>query len=596
MTIREAAFSIADEAGDGYPALENLIREAMAAVKGPLFATNAGECRTVRLGSPEEGGGSVESTAIDLYGIFLANLPADRRQHYNCAACRRFVDRFGGLVTMDAEGNAAPLFWNAPTAPERLTTFEPAMFALHAAVAKAKVTGVFLSADAQWGTPFNDPGPGSPYHGRRWTHLSCPNPNPFSHKLLTADQVMAERREDFALLCRTLAETPLAAAAEAVRVLEADALDRADKALGMARWFRDLRMMWEVTKGTEKTNRLWHAVATAPPGFAHARNAMLGTLFTDILAGLDFEAVRRRWREKMNPLQYQRPTTLKAGNIDVAEKVIEKLGAAKSLERRYARLAEVVRHALWVPTADDQHPRDKRGVFTHLKPTVAPKENKEVKPFDLPAKTLTWARFRAEVLPGAAKIEFLVPHGLQPFVCLVTAVHADAPPILQWDGLETAGNAVEAGGDNLDRLAGVKLPLLRNPVSWYLRVGGAPASNWNLTAGTWAAVNAILPGPPEWQRPELFGHQGNRIIMVLQDARDTVHDCGGLFPECLRAEFREARAAIEAHNNTAKVADREISDANGIVWARGANQRWDCHVRVTDAAGNRAEYRVDRWD
>ena len=85
---------------------------------------------------------------------------------------------------------------------------------------------------------------------------------------------------------------------------------------------------------------------------------------------------------------------------------------------------------------------------------------------------------------------------------------------------------------------------------------------------------------------------------MLQDARDTVHDCGGLFPECLRAEFREARAAIEAHNNTAKVADRETGDANGIVFARatGPAPAWDCHVRVWDAAGNRAEYRVDRWD
>lgn len=582
-SFMESAFMVADEAGDGWPAFEELIRRQTAAVKGPLFMTNAGE-RTERVARPaEEGGGTVERTVTDLFGVFLANLPADRRQYYNCNCCRRFVDRFGGLVTMDTDGNTAPLMWDKTEAQTK-GTFQPVVEALSTAVYKAKVTGVFLSSDPVWGTPFNDPGPGSKYEGRRWTHLSCPNPSVFAHKLLTADQVIAERREDFGLLCRTLASTPLDAAREAVRVLEADVLDRSDKSLGMAKWFLDLRVMWEEYKGLLKTNRLWHAVATAPPGFAHARNAMLGTLFTDIMAGMEFEAVRKRWREKMHPLQYQRPTALKAGNIEVAEKVIEKLGAARSLERRYARLDEIHRdfwrYFYWKPTAAAE-PAKTGGVFADLKPTVPAKHAKpEVKPLDLPARTLTWARFRAEVLPTAAKIEFEVPHGNQPFVCLVTAVHADAPPILQWD---------EQTGDP-------SYP--RNPVSWYIRAAGAPAHQWNLRAGTWVAVNAILPGPPEWQRPELFGHHGNRVVFVLQDARDAVHRCGGLFPECLRAEFREAKAAIEALNNKGgpAAAPEDAGDANGIVFARGADQRWDCRVRVTDAAGNRADYRVDRWD
>ena len=33
-----------------------------------------------------------------LYDTFLRGLPAERRQHYNCNACRRFVEKFGRLV------------------------------------------------------------------------------------------------------------------------------------------------------------------------------------------------------------------------------------------------------------------------------------------------------------------------------------------------------------------------------------------------------------------------------------------------------------------------------------------------------------------
>ena len=586
------------EADDGYPVLEALIQglgATAAQSHGPLFTTDAGERTEAYLRPAEEGGGTAERTVTDLYDVFLANLPEERRQHYNCNCCRRFVNRYGGLVGLREDGTTIPVFWPV----ERLEAgpvFAPVIAALHGTVSRAKVTGVFLSFEEAWGTPYNDPGSGSKYLGRRWTHLSCPSPAVFKHKLLTADQRTAELKQDYELLCRTLAETPLAAAAEAVRVLEADAVGRADKALGAAKWFRDLRMVWEATRGREKTNRLWLAVANAPPGYAHARNTMLGTLLDDIVAGLGFEEVKARWHAKMHPLRYQRPTALKAGNLEVAEKLIEKLGAAKSLERRYARLEEVKQYAYWTP-APAAGPSQGGGVFTHLKATAG-KAKAEVKPLELPAKTLTWSRFRTEVLPTAAKIEYLIPHGLQPFTCLVTAVHPDAPPILQWDGLTGVYIESHKFPNSEAVVPGATTEVtLRNPVSWYFRAHGAPAYQWNLTAGSRVEVTAVLPFPHEWQRPELFEHHGRGVVFLLAGARDVANPKGGgLFPECLRAEFREARAAIEAYTNNAEIAGREEADANGLAWGRGNQRSWECELRVTDAAGAVANYKLDRWD
>lgn len=604
MTIGSAR----TEADDGYPALEALIRERGAAVKGPLFTTDAGRM-TVRVPRPaEEGGGTIKRTACFLYETFLANLPPERKQHYNCRACARFVDRFGGLVTVDDDGEITPVLWDGI---ERRTPmlFLPAVERLASAVCSAKVTGAFLSGDATWGTPFNVPGPGSKYVRQRWTHLSCPNPAPFAHKLLNADQMTAEKAQDFALLCRTLADTPLAVAAEAVRVLEADALSRADKALPMAKWFLDLRSVWEACKGREKTNRLWLAVAKAPPGFAHARNGMLGTLFADLMAGLGFEEVSQRWKAKMNPLQYQRPTALKAGNLEAAEKLIETLGAARSLERRYARLEEVKQWAEWLPTTVAE-PAKAAGVFDHLK-AEATGAKAELKPLTLPPKTLTWCRFRAEVLPTAARMELVVPHGAQPFVCLVTVAHADAPPILQWDGLpdmacsncEGAGE-IQGGGppspswDKCPECECGKIKHIRNPVSWYFRVYGAQAAEWNLRPGASVEVMAVLPAPPHFQRPEQFDHFPRSVMFVLAGARDVAKTGGGggLFPECLRAEYRDARAAIEVYAKAAEIGGKEEGDANGIAWHRGGERNWDCQLRVTDRNGAAADYRMDRWD
>ena len=40
----------------------------------------------------------------NLYEIFLSGLPEEAKQHYNCRCCRRFVDRFGGIVTITEAG------------------------------------------------------------------------------------------------------------------------------------------------------------------------------------------------------------------------------------------------------------------------------------------------------------------------------------------------------------------------------------------------------------------------------------------------------------------------------------------------------------
>ena len=75
---------------DGYEHLESDIRRSFnESIKAnePLFTTN------------------VEN----LFDIYLNNLPEEGRQHYNCHACRDFINRYGGLVTIDSEtGKTSP--------------------------------------------------------------------------------------------------------------------------------------------------------------------------------------------------------------------------------------------------------------------------------------------------------------------------------------------------------------------------------------------------------------------------------------------------------------------------------------------------------
>ena len=86
--------------------------------------------------------------AADLWTSWLDALPASERQNHNCHACRQFVERFGGMVTVDAAGMTAPAIWHEEDAPD---AYKPAIAAMARLVRKAKVTGVFLSSEEEWG-------------------------------------------------------------------------------------------------------------------------------------------------------------------------------------------------------------------------------------------------------------------------------------------------------------------------------------------------------------------------------------------------------------------------------------------------------------
>ncbi len=92
-----------------------------------------------------------ETNAAGLYDAYLAGFPAAERQHYRCNCCEQFIERYGHLVRIDEMGLVSSAFWNAAM---------PKCFAaMEQLVLKAKITGVFKSSDATWGTLNNQAKP-----------------------------------------------------------------------------------------------------------------------------------------------------------------------------------------------------------------------------------------------------------------------------------------------------------------------------------------------------------------------------------------------------------------------------------------------------
>jgi len=222
---------------------------------------------------------------------------------------------------------------------------------------------------------------------------------------------------------------------------------------------------------------------------------------------------------------------------------------------------------VWLPVREESRKGD-GGLFSHLRTDTQP-----VRELDLPTQPITFEKFKRDVLPGAKTIEVSVPF-TGPFYGLVTAVHPDAPPILQWDGLDGSP---------------------RNPVSWYFYHSGSTAGRWGLRSGEWTEVTALFLAPHQWHRPEQFGHQGLSAFFALNGCRDEAGNKNNLclFPETLRKEFHPVRSVIEAHSKSRTLVGAENANANGIAFQKGST--FHVTVRVS-GAGGRATYRIDRWD
>lgn len=391
---------------DGYNDLLNNLSESFKNLTGNLFRNRESLFRV-----------NVEG----LWDVFLNNIPEDARQHYDCRACRHFVERYGNLVTVKEDGHIESALWNIDV-PE---FFQPSLDAMNRIVRKEqKVNGIFVSDILTLGTPVTGV----------WHHLSVELPRGMANnsRLRNAEQVAAEKREEFRMLINALQEYPLDIVEQAVSLLETNAMYRSDRVIGIAKWFKELHESIEGVNGTQRNNLIWKAVSKAPTGFCHIKSSMIGTLLDDIKAGYSTRVVMARFEEKMNPQNYMRSQSAPtASAIEQAEKLVEKLGIADSLRRKYARFEDISKHCNWMPRPTKIEAEKKTGgVFAN----VTPKEKLDTpnSQINMPTTVMTYDKFCKTVLSTADKIEVLIDNPNR-FMALVTEAVEGSENILQWN-------------------------------------------------------------------------------------------------------------------------------------------------------------------
>lgn len=478
-----------------------------------------------------------QTSAVGLWETYLEGLPAELRQVHNCHECRRFVETYGSLAFVDDSGNLNSPFWTGG-APEPYTSAFSKMASL---IRKAKIESPFYSSQKTWGVPKTG----------EWRHVYVTPPAGMVHRdpVLSASQKMAAMKERYRVVLDFLGGYRKEHLDTALALMEGEFLKRSEKYIGPLRWLRGL-----YDSEARGKNIRWVRITEAPEGYCHPKAGVVGELIADIAKGLDMKFVKKNFDSKLDPEKHQRPQAAPtAGNIQQAEKIIEQLGIARSLERRFARIEEL--QLEWSPKVES--PREGGGVFGHLNAKGSEKLNKDL---GLSATTLTWSKFAATVLPHAEEIKAQLPMTGN-FGAVLTAQHEDAPNILKWD----------------------------NPFSIYSYIGGTPARQWRVNGLT--RVTGISKFPHLWgDKPQV--HQGIGVILILQDAVDSFKDAGNaLFPEILDSRLHGVRATIEAYSGSAQISGREEASACGLMVVGNSGARLKVLVH-----GFWTDYTIDRWE
>lgn len=486
---------------------------------------------------------------VDTTGLFEAYLggfpSAQERQFHNCNSCRRFIETYGGLVTIDATGKCQSVMWDfTPAAQE----FVQPVRNMLAAVDMAAVTGVFYTREVQWGIPRNH----SRKHGHDWDHFFVlPDPKFVSRdRLKTPHELRMLAQETYDMLGRAVAEFSPEVINTASMLLRSDSRARQERFMKPLQDFQQAQAILRA-KSTRPEAR-WHFTATQP-NVARIRSSVVGQLLQDLSSGVESAAALKAFMQRVDPNYYMRTQSApKAGNLKQAEDVVQKLGLAEAVERRFARFDEV-RGLAWTPKST--YEKAVGGIFAKLYPKPEAKALTK-------GQTMTWLKFVHEVLPGAESITYIVPAARKPYAHITACAVDGQSSLFKWG----------------------------HEYSLYRWASGTLPIDFALNAGQEVTVKAIGLLPHMWD--DLNSPQQGAFVYLDEGQDLEASNAGlGLHPDTLRPDLHSVRASIEHLSKAGTL--KGLPGAAGLKITKGEPINIEL---VVTSGGLRIQYTIDRWD
>lgn len=427
-----------------------------------------------------DGGREVFSVAIepdDLWARYLAAFPPGtdppmaKKTEHDCSACRHFVRRAGGIVTLSPDGKGLNTVWDDAAESGRIGFYSAVALALRDAVRSAGVRDVFRvgARETQFGaevTRSMDPATG---RAVTWGHFWT-GEIPQRFRVAMPDTERGNSRTTVQLLERGLAELSPGAVSTVMELIRSNAVYRGQEHEHAVAEFQ--RLQRASLALPDPARRSLHAWANASSPAARFRNTVIGTLVQDLSEGVDLERAVASFEAKVAPQNYRRTTALiTPGMVKSAMATVAELGLETALERRFATVADVsVRDVRWVDNS--VQPLMKGGgiadvLMRHAEASSAPASAAGDAER---AEEISLDDFMATVLPGATGLEVLFAGELAGDLFSLTApVHPEPKRLFAWGNdfaWSYAGNLTDGIKERVKAAGGKVTGVLRVSLSW----------------------------------------------------------------------------------------------------------------------------------
>lgn len=410
-------------------------------------------------------------TGDRLYEVYLAAFPEGtnpifkQRTEHDCSCCKGFIRRVGNVVTLDDAGRISTV-WDeaASNAP---APYNVVAAALRDAVLASPITDLFRVSTKEASFGAAKTRSFSSYTGVAvsWDHLYT-GPIPAALRVASPGEVCGAFRTTVEVFERGLNELTPEALDTVSGLITSNALYRGEEHKGAVNKFRAAQQAYLKLGVNERRTFAW---AKAQDSAARFRNTVIGTLVTDLSAGVDLEHAVRSFEAKVAPTNYKRTTALITPMmIQKAMETLRELDLETALDRRIATLKDIsVKDVLWVDGASK--PLLKGGIADVLMSHALNTSTASVDTGH--AEDITLDDFRARVLPGASGIELLFRNEHTGNLMVLTApVHPEPKHLFRWDNdfaWAYGGNVADSIKERVKKAGGrVEGALLRVSLSW----------------------------------------------------------------------------------------------------------------------------------
>ncbi len=416
-----------------------------------------------------------------LWQTYLAAFPEGTDPLYkshtehDCQCCKSFVRTMGGVVSI--ENGAMTTIWDNWNTGTFYDTVAAAMGAL---VRRATIDNVFLHTESAVGVENSfqkvSSSTASVVSLRQeecvvtWAHFFVRLPKVAMEQKAVVGPRLSEHRATHDVLKRGLEELTLDAVDTVLELIAQNSLYRGEEHKHALEAFRSMKLAFDRHEYDDDLF-VWSNVDArrTPTSVTRIRNTAIGALLVALSEGESLDAAVGKFEAMVAPANYKRPTALVTkAMITSARKVIEELGYANALERRYAVEEDLtVNNVLFVDRASQPatFPRTTEGVFAALAADVAEKTRTFDKIEEVPVE-----KFLRDLLPKAATVELLLENRhASNLVSLVAPANSDAPSLFKWHNnfsWSYAGDFADSLREKVKRAGGAVTGVLCCRLAW----------------------------------------------------------------------------------------------------------------------------------